>query len=74
MRKLRICACVALLLQVGVAEVAELPVAEVAKLRMYSSFWQNLHHFLYVSAWAKRSVSSGLAYWRCRCRQAPVSR
>jgi len=33
---------------------AESPVAEVSQLRLYSSFWQNLHHFLYVSAWATR--------------------
>jgi hypothetical protein len=26
----------------------------VSQLRLYSSFWQNLHHFLYVSAWANR--------------------
>jgi hypothetical protein len=35
---------------------AETPVAEVSQLRLYSSFWQNLHHFLYVSAWANRPV------------------
>src|SRR5262245_58834387 len=33
---------------------AETPVAELSQLRLYSSFWQNLHHFLYVSAWATR--------------------
>jgi len=33
---------------------AETHVAEVSQLRLYSSFWQNLHHFLYVSAWANR--------------------
>jgi len=38
---------------------AEPPVAEVSQLRLYSSFWQNLHHFLYVSAWAKRPVVPG---------------
>ena len=38
------------------ARAAETPVAEVSQLRLYSSFWQNLHHFLYVSAWAKRPV------------------
>jgi len=31
------------------------PIAEVAQLRMDSSFWQNLHHFLYVAAWARRT-------------------
>ena len=35
---------------------AETPVAEVSQLRLYSSVWQNLHHFLYVSAWATRPV------------------
>src|SRR5438034_10891933 len=35
---------------------AETPVAEVSQLRLYSSFWQNLHHFLYVSAWANRPI------------------
>src|SRR6266550_3481936 len=36
--------------------VAETPVAEMSQLRLYSSFWQNLHHFLYVSAWATRPI------------------
>jgi hypothetical protein len=36
--------------------VADTPVAEVSQLRLFSSFWQNLHHFLYVSAWANRPV------------------
>ena len=35
---------------------ADTPLAEVSQLRLYSSFWQNLHHFLYVSAWANRPV------------------
>jgi hypothetical protein len=43
----------ALLLFSGTA-AAETPVAEVSQLLLYSSFWQNLHHFLYVSAWANR--------------------
>ena len=38
---------------------AETPVAEVSQLQLYSSFWQNLHHFLYVSAWAHRPVVPG---------------
>src|ERR1051325_5759975 len=38
----------------GRALAADTPVAEVSQLRLYSSFWQNLHHFLYVSAWADR--------------------
>ena len=38
---------------------AETPVAEVSRLQLYSSFWQNLHHFLYVSAWATRPVVPG---------------
>jgi len=47
------------LLLAGQARAADTPVAEVAQLRMYSSFWQNLHHFLYVSAWATRTVAPG---------------
>src|SRR5205823_3699578 len=35
---------------------AETPVAEVSQLRLYSAFWQNLHHFLYVAAWATRPI------------------
>jgi hypothetical protein len=46
-------AALALLLFSG-TPAAETPVAEVSQLRLYSSFWQNLHHFLYVSAWANR--------------------
>ena len=38
---------------------AETPVAEVSQLQLYSSFWQNLHHFLYVSAWATRPFVPG---------------
>jgi hypothetical protein len=40
----------------SVTAAAEPPIAEVSQLRLYSSFWQNLHHFLYVSAWATRPV------------------
>jgi len=38
------------------AAIAQLrgPVAEVEGLQMFSDFWLNLHHFLYVSAWARR--------------------
>jgi hypothetical protein len=35
------------------------PVAEVEGLRMFSDFWLNLHHFLYVSAWARRADTPG---------------
>ena len=49
----RAIALVALTLSSATA-AAETPVAEVSQLRLYSSFWQNLHHFLYVSAWANR--------------------
>lgn len=41
------------------------PVAEVEGLQMFSDFWLNLHHFLYVSAWARRPDVPGqrrLAY------------
>jgi hypothetical protein len=48
-------ALVALMLSSGIA-AAETPVTEVSQLRIYSTFWQNLHHFLYVSAWATRPV------------------
>lgn len=51
----RAIALLALTLCSGTA-AAETPVAEVSQLRLYSSFWQNLHHFLYVSAWATRPV------------------
>jgi hypothetical protein len=50
----RAVALLALTLCSGTA-AAEAPVAEVSQLRLYSSFWQNLHHFLYVSAWGERS-------------------
>lgn len=40
---------------------AETPVAEVSQLQLYSSFWQNLHHVLYASAWARREVTAGVA-------------
>jgi hypothetical protein len=55
-RRLVVGATIVLVLQAGQASAADTPVAEVSQLRMYSSFWQNLHHFLYVSAWAKRPV------------------
>lgn len=45
------------------ARAADTPVAEVSNLRMYSSFWQNLHHFLYASAWARRPVVAGVTRW-----------
>ena len=54
---------------------AETPVAEVSQLQLYSSFWQNLHHFLYVSAWATRPVVPGqLRACGCRCRRVRMSR
>jgi hypothetical protein len=51
----RAVALLALTLCSGTAAAAT-PIAEVSQLRLYSSFWQNLHHFLYVSAWATRPV------------------
>ena len=48
-------ALIALMLFSGIA-AAETPVMEVSQLRIYSALWQNLHHFLYVSAWATRPV------------------
>ncbi|HEX7796247.1 MAG TPA: hypothetical protein VF456_17920 [Vicinamibacterales bacterium] len=44
----------AIFLATGSAQ-SDTPIAEVAQLRMYSSFWENLHHFLYVAAWARRT-------------------
>ena len=35
------------------------PAAEVAGLQLFSDFWLNLHHFLYVSAWARRPDAPG---------------
>jgi hypothetical protein len=49
----------ALALHAGTALASDIPVAEVSHLRIYSSFWQNLHHFLYASAWARRTVPPG---------------
>ena len=49
----RAVALLALMLSSGTA-AAETPAAEFSQLRIYSAFWQNLHHFLYVSAWATR--------------------
>jgi len=51
-------ALLALMLSSGTA-ASETPIAEVSQLHLYSSFWQNLHHFLYVSAWANRPVVRG---------------
>ena len=51
----RTVALLTLLLSSGTA-AAETPVGEVSQLRLYSAFWQNLHHFLYVAAWATRPI------------------
>jgi hypothetical protein len=48
--------CVALL-SCSPALAADAAVAEVSQLRLYSSFWQNLHHYLWVSAWATRPAT-----------------
>jgi hypothetical protein len=53
-RRLFACALVAFFVPVVQASAADTPVAEVSQLRLYSSLWQNLHHFLYVSASAAR--------------------
>jgi len=50
------CALVTLSLPVAQASAADTPVAEVAQLRIYTSLWQNLHHFLYVSASARKAA------------------
>ena len=51
----RAVALLALMLSSGTA-AADTPVAEMSQFRLYSAFWQNLHHFLYVSAWANRPI------------------
>lgn len=51
--------CVAAASGTPAAAATDAPVAEVSELRLYSSFWENLHHFLYVSAWAARPVVAG---------------
>lgn len=59
----RLLGCVVLVgvaFQAGRAYAADIPVAEVSQLRIYSSFWMNLHHFLYASAWAKRPAAPGV--------------
>ena len=58
-RKLSLLAILALAFHPGTGLASDIPVAEVSNLRMYSSFWQNLHHFLYASAWAQRAVTKG---------------
>jgi len=58
-RRLSALAILAFALQIGTALASDTPVAEVSNLRIYSSFWQNLHHFLYASAWAGRAVPPG---------------
>jgi hypothetical protein len=37
---------------------AAAPIAEISRLELFSNFWVNLHHFLYVSAWARRPASA----------------
>jgi hypothetical protein len=53
-RQVTAIALVLLVAPAAYTSAGDSPVAEVAQLRMYSSFWLNLHHFLYASAWAKR--------------------
>jgi hypothetical protein len=60
LRRLLGCALVGVVLQAGQVAAADTRVAEVSQLHMYSSFWLNLHHFLYVSAWARRPAASGV--------------
>jgi hypothetical protein len=40
---------------------AETPVAGVSQLQLYSSFWQNLHHFLSASASIRARVGQAIA-------------
>jgi len=44
----------------GAAPVAaaEAPAAQIAQLQLFSSFWPNLHHYLYASAWARRNAGA----------------
>ena len=62
---------VVLLLSAGQA-AADTPIAEVSQLRLYSSFWQNLHHFLYVSAWANRPNVAGVSRLAMPLPQTPA--
>jgi hypothetical protein len=39
------------------AEQAVPPIAQFSQLQLFSNFWLNLHHFLYVSAWSQRPVN-----------------
>jgi hypothetical protein len=59
----RRCVWITLALSLSVSQTAIAkftgPVAEVEGLRMFSDFWLNLHHFLYVSAWARRADTPG---------------
>jgi hypothetical protein len=64
-------ALVALMLSAGTA-AAETPVAEVSQLRLSSAFWQNLHHFLYVSAWATRPIVPGASRLAMPLPREPV--
>jgi hypothetical protein len=58
-RRILVCAALITVLHAQQALGADRPVAEVGQLRLYSSFWENLHHFLYASAWATRPVVPG---------------
>jgi hypothetical protein len=67
------CAAVVTALMLGTGSAAaETPIAEVSQLRLYSNFWQNLHHFLYVSAWANRPAVPGTPRLAMPLPQAPV--
>src|SRR5215471_21724144 len=59
----RRCVWITLTLSLSLSHIATAqatgPVGEVEGLRMFSDFWLNLHHFLYVSAWARRADTPG---------------
>jgi hypothetical protein len=50
------CAVAALVSCSRAASAQEAPAAQIARLQLFSSFWPNLHHYLYASAWAARNA------------------
>jgi len=51
-----VCAMAVLVSCTGVASAEDTPAAQIAQLHLFSSFWPNLHHYLYASAWARRNA------------------
>jgi len=50
------CAGAVLLSCAGAVSAEDAPAAQIAHLQLFSSFWPNLHHYLYASAWAARNA------------------